>query len=72
MLLLAGLHAALSSIMALYIYTFFYCSISSAMVVSGVILFILCWIFGPIDGMLWKWKRKFLHADSLDLSQIED
>jgi len=72
MLTLAGTHAALSSILAMYIFTFFECSVSSAMVVAGVFLFILCWIFGTVDGMLWKWKRRLLQSNSLDFSNPED
>lgn len=68
MLLLAATHAAVSSIAAMYIYVSFSCSISSAMVVAGVSLFCLAWLLGPVDGLLWKWKRRYQLAESYDLA----
>ena len=68
MLLLAAAHAALSSIAAMYIYVSFNCSISSAMVVAGLGLFCLAWLFGPVDGLIWKWKRRYLLAETYDLA----
>jgi manganese/zinc/iron transport system permease protein len=71
MLLLAGLHAALSSVIAIYIYTNIECSISSAMVVAGVILFTLAWLFGPVDGLIWKWKRKYFQLEIYQLGDVD-
>ena len=72
MLFLAGLHSILSSVVAIYIYTNFECSISAAMVVGGVLLFIAAWIFGPVDGILWKWKRKYWQAEAFELGESEN
>lgn len=54
MLVLAGVHAALSSIIGLYFYVWMDCSFAAAMVVAGGGLFILAWLFGPTDGIVIK------------------
>lgn len=71
MLILSALHAALSSLAAMYIYANFECSFASAMVVAGVILFLIAWFLGPVDGILWKWKKHF-SQNTYDLSSIEN
>lgn len=54
MLVLAGVHAALSSIIGLYFYVWMDCSFAAAMVVAGGGLFLLTWLFGPADGIVIK------------------
>ncbi len=54
MLLLSGIHALLSSIMGLYLYVWMDCSFAAAMVVAGAILFLIAWLFGPVDGIVVK------------------
>jgi len=58
MLLLSGLHAALSSVFALYMFVHVNCSYAAAMVVSGLGLFCLAWLFGSVDGVVWKWRKR--------------
>lgn len=58
MLWLAALHALLSAVGGLYLFVHGNCSFSAAMVVAGSILFAIAWLFGPVDGMVWKWKRR--------------
>ena len=62
MLWLASLHALLSSIGGLYLFVHGNCSFSAAMVVAGSLLFVLAWLLGPVDGLVWKWKRRYLRA----------
>jgi manganese/zinc/iron transport system permease protein len=54
MLILSGFHAAISSVMGLYLYVWMNSSFAAAMVVAGAILFLFAWIFGPKDGLLVK------------------
>ena len=71
MLLLSGVHSAISSLAAMYIYVNFECSIASAMVVSGLLLFIVAWLFGPVDGLVWKWKRRYFRSESYDYGEVD-
>ena len=54
MLVLAGLHALLSSLGGLYLSVWLNGKISAAVVVAGTILFVLAWLFGPADGLVIK------------------
>lgn len=54
MLVLAGLHALLSSLGGLYLSVWLNGKISAAVVVAGTILFVLAWLFGPADGVVIK------------------
>lgn len=49
---LTVLHAALSTIFGLHLALWLECSIAGAMVVAGMFLFILAWIFSPLDGLI--------------------
>ncbi|MDB9741634.1 metal ABC transporter permease [Akkermansiaceae bacterium] len=66
MLLLSVLHALLSAFIGLYLNAFFHCSYSSAIVVAGLALLLLAWLFGPVDGALWKWKNRLFLKKSLE------
>ena len=54
MLVLAGVHAALSCLIGLQLYAHLSCSIAPAIVVAGLGLFLLAWLFGPADGIIVK------------------
>jgi manganese/zinc/iron transport system permease protein len=54
MLLLAGLHAVLSSVAGLYLHVWINGNMAAAVVVAGLGLFILAWLFGPADGIVIK------------------
>lgn len=52
------LHAALSTILGFHMAKWLDCSIAGALVVAGMGLFVLAWIFGIHDGLLGKWLRR--------------
>ncbi|MFC5049456.1 metal ABC transporter permease [Rubritalea spongiae] len=54
MLLIAGLHALISSVAGIYIHVWTDGSQAAAVVVAGLGLFILAWLFGPADGVVLK------------------
>jgi len=54
MLVLAGVHALISSIAGMYLHVWVNGKISAAVVVSGAALFVLAWLFGPADGIVIK------------------
>ncbi len=54
MMFLSGFHALISSVVALYVYAYLNCSFAAAMVVTGLSLFVLAWLFGPADGIVVK------------------
>lgn len=58
LLILAGIHALISSIGALYLFVHGNCTFSAAMVVVGSVLFVFAWILGPADGLFWKWLAR--------------
>ncbi len=62
MLALAALHALLSAIGGLYIHVWFDTNMAASVVVSGGVLLLLAWMFGPVDGVLWKWLRDEDHS----------
>ena len=62
MLLLAAVHAALSAIGGLYLYVWFDSDMSASVVVSGGVLFVLAWLIGPVDGVVWKWLKDEVEA----------
>lgn len=66
MLMLAAVHAALSSIIGLYFYVWMDCSFAAAMVVAGGGLFLLAWLFGPCDGIIVKAIQRRNAAEPLD------
>jgi len=76
MMVLSGVHAILSSILGFYVYEMLNCGYAAAMVVSGVALFLLAWVFGPRDGLFWKLLKRFSLnkgvSDSLDGIAIEN
>ena len=55
---LTVLHAALSTILGFHMAKWLDCSIAGALVVAGMGLFVLAWIFGIHDGLLGKWLRR--------------
>ena len=54
MLAIAGLHALLSAVGGLYLHVWFNSNMAASVVVSGGVLFMLAWLLGPVDGVLWK------------------
>ena len=54
MLTLAALHALLSAVMGLYVHVWFDTNMAASVVVCGGFLFILTWVFGPVDGFFCK------------------
>ena len=54
MLLIAGVHALLSSLAGIYIHVWTDGNQSAAVVVAGLGLFLLAWLFGPADGLVIK------------------
>ncbi len=54
---LSVLHAALSSIMGIHLAQLLNCSVSGAMVVMGGALFVLAWLFSPVQGLIGRWLR---------------
>lgn len=71
MLVCSVMHAALSSLLGFYLFSYFDCSYAAAMVVAGLFLMLLCWLLGPADGMLWKWRRRFFYKDTLSLEALK-
>jgi manganese/zinc/iron transport system permease protein len=55
---LTVLMAALSSLLGLHLATWLDCSMAGAMVVMASVLFVLAWIFSPLDGLLVRWVRQ--------------
>lgn len=58
MLALASLHAFLSALGGLYLHVWFNTNMAASVVVSGGCLLLLAWLFGAVDGVVWKWLRK--------------
>lgn len=57
MLLLAALHALVSSVGGLYLHVWFNSNMAASVVVCGGIVFLLTWLLGPVDGILWKYFK---------------
>ena len=68
---LTVLHAALSTILGFHTAKWLDCSIAGALVVAGMGLFVLAWIFGIHDGLLGKWlrRRQVQEPDSNELAE---
>ncbi len=58
MLVLAGVHAFLSSWLGLLLYAHLNAGLASAIVTAGMGLFLLAWLVGPVDGVLMKWLAR--------------
>lgn len=56
--LLTVVHAALSSALGIHLGTWLNCSLAGAMVVMGGFLFLLAWLFGPREGLVWRAFRR--------------
>ncbi len=63
MLVLAAVHALLSAIGGMYLHVWFDSNMSASVVVSGGVLFVLAWLLGPVDGVLWRWMKDDLVED---------
>lgn len=50
--------AALSSVLGIPLATWLNCTMAGAMVVMASVLFVLAWIFSPLDGLLVRWLRQ--------------
>ena len=57
MLLVAALHALVSSVGGLYLHVWFNSNMAASVVVCGGIVFLLAWLLGPVDGILWKYFK---------------
>lgn len=55
MLVLAAGHALLSAVAGLFIHVWWNTNMAASVVVGGGGLLILTWLFGPVDGVMWKW-----------------
>ncbi|WP_205618997.1 metal ABC transporter permease [Rubritalea marina] len=58
MLVLSGVHALLSSVAGMYLHVWINGNQAAATVVSGLVLFLLAWFFGPADGMATKFVNR--------------
>lgn len=58
MLALAALHALLSAVGGLYLHVWYDTNMAASVVVSGGGLFLLAWMFGPVDGVVTRWLRE--------------
>lgn len=57
-LLLSGVHGALSSLLGIHLSIWLECSMAAAMVVMGAALFVLAWVFSPGAGLLATWLSR--------------
>lgn len=55
---LTVLMAALSSVLGVHLATWLNCSMAGAMVVMASALFVLAWVFSPLDGLVARWVRQ--------------
>lgn len=55
---LTVLHAALSAVLGTHLSVWLDCSVAGAMVVMGMILFILAWVLAPQQGLIAGWLRR--------------
>ncbi len=62
MLLIAALHSLLSAVGGLYLHVWFNSNMAASVVVCGGIIFLLAWLMGPVDGVLWKWLKEEVPA----------
>ncbi|HSH96217.1 MAG TPA: metal ABC transporter permease [Roseimicrobium sp.] len=60
---LSVVHAALSSLIGFHLGTWLNCSIASGMVVAATGLFLIAWVFGPVDGLLHRFRRPAVEAE---------
>lgn len=58
MLLIAALHAFVSAVGGLYLHVWFNSNMAASVVVCGGVLFLLAWLLGPVDGVVWKWLKE--------------
>ena len=70
MLMIAALHALLSAVGGLYLHVWFNSNMAASVVVSGGVLFLLAWLLGPVDGVVWKWLKA--EHSALEESSDED
>lgn len=63
-LFLTVVHAALCSVLGVHFALWLDCSIAGAMVVMGTVLFVGAWVFSPTQGLLRRWMRKGVFADT--------
>ena len=64
-LLLAALHALLSSVLGVLMALWLSLNTGAAVVLAGGGLFVLAWLFGPVDGVVVKVWRRRRAADQL-------
>jgi ABC-type Mn2+/Zn2+ transport system permease subunit len=61
-------HAAISSVLGVHLAIWLNCSTAGAMVVVGVLLFNLAWIFSPSQGLL----AKVLHRKTTETPPVPE
>ena len=70
MLVIAGLHSLGSALGGLYLHVWFNSNMAAAVVVSGGFLFLLAWLMGPVDGILWKWLKEDASSPEESTDQV--
>ena len=66
---LTVVYALFSSVLGVHLARWIDCNIAAAMVVAGAALFVLAWIFSPIDGPIAKWRARNASGDQ-DLDEM--
>jgi manganese/zinc/iron transport system permease protein len=61
-MVLSVVGAAISSLLGYHLAVWLDCSVAGAMVVVSFALFVLAWMVGPSQGLLWRWRRQELDA----------
>jgi len=69
-LILAGLHALLSTVGGVWMGFETEMGIASCVVMVGGGVFVLGWLFGPIDGVLMKWWLRMRGKDRLSIDNL--
>lgn len=57
-MVLTVLHSLLSAVLGMHLGIWLNCSLAGAMVVMGVVLFVLAWLFNPHNGLVTRLKTK--------------
>ena len=63
MLTYSVVHAVVSSFLGLHLGIWLDCSMAGAMVVAGMLLFLIAWVFNPAQGLIW---RPFRHRVEME------
>jgi manganese/zinc/iron transport system permease protein len=63
MLALSVVHSALSALLGMHLAIWLDCAMAGAMVVAGTGLFVLAWIFSPMQGLIWRVVKRPIAAE---------